>query len=115
MSRRVLIALAAFAASLTFTHAASMLSEDTQGCYTVPAGSKYYKIVNHQLYANAEGQWYVLRAPQLDRGFVRGLPWIVPERWQKVGGSHIVNYARSGWTFINSERAPLMAQNPVGQ
>lgn len=114
MLRNTLLIVALFF-TLTATHAASMLSEDTQGCYTFPAGSKYYRIVNHQLYANAEGQWYVLLAPQLDRGFVRGLPWIVPERWQKVGGSHIVNYARSGWTFINAERAPLMVQNPVGQ
>lgn len=115
MFRNTVLILALSLSALTTVKAASMLAEDTQGCYTVPAGSRYYKLVNHQLYANAEGQWYVLRAPQLDRGFVRGLPWIVPERWQKVGGSHIVNYARSGWTFINSERAPLMAQNPVGQ
>lgn len=115
MLRNTVLIVALSLSVLTTVKAASMLSEDTQGCYTVPAASKYYKLVNHQLYANAEGQWYVLRAPQLDRGFVRGLPWIVPERWQKVGGSHIRDYSRSGWTMINAERAPLMSENPTKQ
>lgn len=114
MFSRILTLVAAMAVLIlaTLTLAAQSLKhENTQGCYIVPAGDRHYKVINHVLYANAEGQWYSLRAPQYDRGFVRGQQWTSPESWVKVGGSRITTYRRTPRSFRNTDDAPVMQQN----
>jgi len=88
------------------TPAVSIRGEDTQGVYVVQPGTPHYAVANGQLCAESGGIWYQLRAPQIDRGFVRGLPWVTNERWCVVGGSHVRSYYRMPDGFRNSDVAP---------
>jgi hypothetical protein len=100
----------ALASLLPVAANASMITENTNGGYLLPKEATSYRIVGHCLYATDGAQWYVLRAPEYDRGFVRGMHFSQPEQWIQVGGSRVRTYVRSPRTFRDQSLTPVFIE-----
>lgn len=108
----IAVAVLAAACNTTPNHAtgAVKLHENTTGGYLAPKDSPHYTAVKGTLYAWDGERWFVLRAPEIDSGEMRGARLLKPERWTVAGGSRITTYYRSGSTFRDQDLRPVFIQ-----